>query len=143
MFSRYYQLLYRSYYYYLEVYKYLFLYMSLQGLCTYGIRGKSLDWFKSYLSGRTQAVNLNSTLSDFKNIEIGVPQGSILGPLLFIIFVNSLLDSIYNGCKCVMHAHGTSLLLNSSDPNALQNDLNSYLDKIADWFHANKLTLNI
>ena len=56
-------------------------------LNSYGTTGKELDWLKSYLSGRTQAVDINSTLSNFKNIEIGLPQGSILGPLLFIIFV--------------------------------------------------------
>ena len=117
--------------------------LLLKKLNSYGIKGTTLAWFKSYLSDRTQAVNINSTLSDFKNIEIGVPQGSILGPLLFIIFVNSLPDSIHNDCKCVMYADDTTLLLNSSDPTTLQNDLNSNLDKIADWFKANKLTLNI
>ena len=117
--------------------------LLIKKLNSYGIRGRELDWFKSYLSGRMQAVNINSTLSHFKNIEIGVPQGSILGPLLFIIFVNSLPDSIHNGCKCVMYADDTTLLLNSSDPNTLQNDLNSNLGRIADWFQANKLTLNI
>ena len=66
-----------------------------------------------------------------------------MGPLLFIIFANSLPDSIHNDCKCVMYADDTTLLLNSSDPTTLQNDLNSNLDKIADWFKANKLTLNI
>ena len=53
-------------------------------------------------------------------------------PLLFIIFVHLLPDSIHNDCKCVMYADDTTLLLNLSDPNALQNDLNSNLDKIAD-----------
>ena len=87
----------------------------IKNLNSYGIRGKALDWFKSYLSGRTQAFYANSTLSNFKNIEIGVPQGSILGPFLFIIFVNSLPDSIYNGCKCVMYADDTTLLLDMMD----------------------------
>ena len=56
----------------------------LQKLYNYGVTGNTLNWFKSYLSDRMQAVNINSTLSDFKNVNIGIPQGSILGPLLFI-----------------------------------------------------------
>ena len=57
----------------------------LKKLHNYGATGKTLNLFRSYLSGRMQAVNVNSTLSDFKHVNIGIPQGSILGPLLFII----------------------------------------------------------
>ena len=59
-----------------------------------GIKDNTLNWFISYLSNRSQVVSINSSLSDSKCIDIGVPQGSILGPLLFIIFVNSLADCI-------------------------------------------------
>ena len=74
----------------------------LQKLYNNGVTGNTLNWFKSYLSDRMQTVNINSTLSDFKNVNIGIPQGSILGPLLFIIYVNSLPDCV--DCKCVMYA---------------------------------------
>ena len=67
----------------------------------------------SYLSNRSQVVNINSTQSDFMNINIGIPQGTILGPLLFIIHVNSLPDIM--PCKCVMYADDTTILCNSSD----------------------------
>jgi len=100
-----------------------------------------LNWFKSYLTGRSQAVKVNSAISDFNDINIGIPQGSILGPLLFIIFVNSLPDSV--DCKCVMYADDTTLLVSSPDPMTLQNKLKNNLDKIATWFESNKLTLNI
>ena len=117
--------------------------MLIKKLNSYGITESALQWFKSYLSDRTQAVNVNSTLSDFKSINIGVPQGSILGPLLFIIFVNSLPESVNTSCKCVMCADDTKLLLSSSDPNILQKDLDLNLNKIASWFQTNNLTLNI
>ena len=89
----------------------------------YGIKNNTLKWFVSYLSNRAQRVNVNSTLSDFKCINIGIPQGSILGPLLFIIYVNSLPNSV--SCKCVMYADDTTLLCSSSDPIVLQQELNN------------------
>jgi len=112
----------------------------LHKLVGFGVTGIALCWFKSYLSGRTQTVSINSSLSDFKNIDIGVPQGSILGPLLFIIYVNSLPDCI--DCKCVMYADDTTLLFTASDPTTLQVNMNESLPKIASWFKTNKLTLN-
>lgn len=115
--------------------------LLIQKLHTYGVTGNALQWFTSYLSGRTQSVNINSTLSDFKEIDIGIPQGSILGPLLFIVYVNSLPDCI--NCKCVMYADDTTLLFSASDPNTLQCQMNNNMLKIAQWFENNQLTLNI
>jgi len=88
-----------------------------------------------------QTVNINSTLSDFKCVNMGIPQGSILGPLLFIIYVNSLPDCI--NCKCIMYADDTTLLFKSSDSISLQSEMNDNLSKIARWFEVNKLTLNL
>ena len=113
----------------------------LKKLHNYGVTGNTLNWFKSYLSSRMQAVNVNCTLSDFKHVNIGIPQGSILGPLLFIIYVNSLPDCI--DCKCIMYADDTTLLFKSADSTSLQSHMNDCMLKIAHWFEINKLTLNI
>ena len=113
----------------------------IKKLKLYGVDGSTLKWFKSYLSKRIQSVCVNSTMSDFKNIDIGIPQGSILGPLLFIIYVNSLPNSV--NCKCVMYADDTTLLISSSDPDTLQKELDLQLNNIINWFRLNKLTLNI
>ena len=115
--------------------------LLIDKLSEIGIKGKKLDWFRSYLSNRTQAVKIDSTLSDFKNIGIGVPQGSILGPLFFIIFVNSLANSV--NCKCNMYADDSSLLCTADNPAALQSELQKCLFAVSKWFDENKLTLNI
>jgi hypothetical protein len=71
----------------------------IKKLKKHGIDNSELLWFKSYLNNRSQTVSINATLSDFQSINIGIPQGSILGPLLFIIFVNCLSDTVYGKCK--------------------------------------------
>ena len=91
---------------------------------------------KSYLT------NVNSTLSDFQPINIGIPQGSILGPVLFIFFVNCLPCAI-SAYKPVMYADDTSFMYKAMNECELQNQLNSCLNKVAKWFDTNKLTLNV
>ena len=68
----------------------------LSKLNHYGIRGVAFNWFKSYLSDRTQYKTINNERSEIQNIKYGVPQGSILGPLLFLIYIHDLSRSIKN-----------------------------------------------
>lgn len=79
---------------------------------SYGINGICLNWFKSYLNKRKQITNINGILGQLKEVVYGVPQGSILGPIFFIMYINSLCDMNVDG-KIVVYADDTCLLLSS------------------------------
>ena len=108
----------------------------------YGIRGQSLNWFKSYLHQRQQYVTIHEQTSQYKHIKYGVPQGSILGPLLFIIYINDLENSSKTLHK-VIFADDTNLFLSHKNKSELQELLNKELHNVDHWFKANKLSLNI
>ena len=113
----------------------------LKKLEHYGIRGTLLNWFKSYLQDRQQFVYLNGACSSSKPIYFGVPQGSILGPLLFIIYINDVTHSskILN---FILFADDTNLFHCDDSITNLILVLNRELQHISDWFKANKLSLN-
>ena len=114
----------------------------LKKLYHYGIRGKAWDWFNSYLCNRKQCVCLNGIMSDYKLVTHGVPQGSILGPLLFILYINDIVNcSKY--LLFILFADDTNLFFSCKDITHLFNTVNSELDKLSIWFKANKLSLNI
>ena len=93
------------------------------------------------MNDRKQATAYRGTLSSKEEINIGVPQGSILGPLLFSIFVNDLPTHLT--CKSVLYADDTALMFSSNDSNELAVNLNSNLKKVNDWLQMNELSLNI
>ena len=98
-----------------------------------------ISWIKSYLDNRFQAVWVNHTLSEFIESEVGVPQGSILGPLLFIIFFNDLPRSL--NCSVESYADDTTLTGSGSIEN-IEVQLNNDCSTVSHWMRANKLKLN-
>ena len=113
----------------------------LSKLDHYGFRGMANNWFKSYLSNRKQFTSIRGVHSSLRELSCGVPQGSILGPLLFILLINDLPNAtnFFN----ILYADDTTLLKSSNNLANLYNEANAELEKLADWFKANKLTLNI
>ena len=102
--------------------------------------GTELDWFESYLSGRMQKVEIDGTISENRTVRMGVPQGSIMGPLLFLLYINDLPAAA--NLKCVIFADDTNLLIKGNDLNKLEYELNQELEGINDYFKANQLKLN-
>jgi hypothetical protein len=108
----------------------------------YGIRGVALNWVKSYFNNRTQFVQYNKFSSARIAIQCGVPQGSILGPLFFILYINDLPNASHL-VKPLLFADDTSICYASSDPIVLATVLNEALLNISTWMKANKLSVNI
>ena len=114
----------------------------LYKLSHYGIRGQALAWFRDYLTARKQFVSINGQDSPMKLISCGVPQGSLLGPLLFILYINDLQNSSQI-LSFICFADDTNLFLSHRNPNTLLNLMNNELQLVQSWIHANKLSLNI
>ena len=114
----------------------------LNKLYHYGVRGTVHDWFKIYFFGRIQQVDYNSSISNIKPIPSSVPQGSILGPLLFIIYINDF-------SKCLKYSNNlsfaddTTIILSAKNNNLLFQKGNKELENIDNWLIANKLSLNV
>ncbi len=107
----------------------------------YGFRGVVFDWFKSYLNDRKQFVNYNTHKSDLKRILCGVPQGSILGPLLFILYINDIINTS-TMLEFILFADDTTILYSNTDiPKQIQ-QINIELSEVNNWFKANKLSVN-
>ena len=106
----------------------------------YDLSGPSFSLLKSYLSHRCQFVSLNNCHSSSKPMNIGVPQGSILGPLLFLIYVNDLSNS--TSCNLCLFADDTCLVVSNSSFSSLEQRCNAELENLKNWCNANKLQIN-
>ena len=107
----------------------------------YGIKGCNLGWFESYLSNRKQFITYGDKQTNIETITCGVPQGSILGPLLFLIFVNDL-HKVTKYLDPIMFADDTNLFYSHKNITTLFQIVNSELKLVNEWFLANKLSLN-
>ena len=112
----------------------------LSKLSHYGVKGTPHHWFKSYLTGRQQYTTINHEKSSLSNVKYGVPQGSVLGPLLFLLYINNL-------NKAVVHSkvHNTKLLYASHSLKNLSKTVNFdlLLSNLVKWLRANKISLNV
>ena len=113
----------------------------LKKLFAYGIRGNILKLIESYLANRQQFVTINNSNSTQKTITCGVPQGSILGPLFFLLCINHL-PNVSEKLFAILFADDTSVFLEGKDLAEITNTLNAELAKLTVWLSANKLTLN-
>ena len=107
----------------------------------YGFRGNVLKWFEDYLSNRKQYVYYNSCKSQYKNIQCGVPQGSILGPLLFLLYVNDIINTS-SVLEFVLFADDTTITYSHTDILSKYDLVNKELLEVNNWFKANKLSVN-
>ena len=113
----------------------------LKKLEHYGIRGIANKWFSSYLTNRKQFVTISGYDSSIANIYFGVPQGSVLGPLLFLIYINDLHQAM-KYCKIRHFADDTNLLIKNAQIKQLQKHINIDLKQLCNWLKANKISLN-
>lgn len=118
--------------------------LMIKKLCCYGVRGKELLWFKNYLTDRKQCVVINGTTSNYLPVRSGVPQGSILGPLLFCLFINDISNlKLSEKTKLCLYADDTAIFCKSKSENELQCLAQSQFEIICKWLKLNKLILNV
>ena len=98
---------------------------------SYGIAGKLYLWLSDYLKNRTQCVKIANHISSKKRINAGVPQGSVLGPLLFLVYINDISDSLSSVCN--LFADDTSLIFSSPNIHYLETVTNHDLEKLSQW----------
>jgi putative NIF3 family GTP cyclohydrolase 1 type 2 len=116
--------------------------LLLKKMEQYGIRGKTNDWISSYLNNRSQYVKYNDCESDLLKVVCGVPQGSILGPKLFIMYINDICN-VSNKLKFILFADDTNIFYSHVNLDNLVSIVNDELKKLYDWFAVNKLSLNL
>ena len=105
---------------------------------SYGILNKELEWLKDYLFDRTQYVQWGTSLSDAGKVHSGVPQGSIIGPLLFILFYNDL-PSCLKHSEVMIYAHDTVIFVPRKDVEIIESRLSADMKRVNEWCTDNEL----
>ena len=100
-----------------------------------------MEWFRSYLEQRNQYVSYLGVQSTTQNIEYGVPQGSVLGPLLFILYSNDI-PNYLTYCQAILFADDTTVYLTGDNLQTMHDKVNTELYTLNDWFRANQLSVN-
>ena len=108
----------------------------------YGIIVIELDWLSSYLNERKQFVNFNNETSEYCEITYGVPQGSVIGPILFLLFINDISNFAVEGCVLNMYADDVIIYTSAMSTHELECKLQSCNDSISNWYDMNKLCIN-
>lgn len=106
-----------------------------------GLNDVAVNWFRSSLTNRTQVCNIGDVLSEAKEISCGAPQGSILGPLLFLIYVNDMPDTV--NCKLLLYADDSAILVSGKDTIDIEETIMKELHFVRDWLTVNKLSLHL
>ena len=114
----------------------------LRKLCNYGLSLNVIEWFESDLEDRKHVTTINGVKSEEEKCTCGIPQGSILGPLLFILYINDLPNHVSN-VTVSMYADDTALFYSSNDINEVVDKINGDLVKMDDWLSRNRLCLNV
>ncbi|XP_057316760.1 uncharacterized protein LOC130657775 [Hydractinia symbiolongicarpus] len=113
----------------------------LEKLGTLGFSNEVILWFRSYLANRTFCVSIDNLSSNPGKLECGVPQGSILGPLLFLLYVNDMPQALVQ-CDLFLYADDSCLLFQHKDITEMENALNTDFSNLCDWFVDNKLSIH-
>ena len=113
----------------------------LQKLRHYGIDDASRGWFQNYLDSRLQQTRANDMTSSLQEVRMGVPQGSVLGPLLFIVYMNDVINSITHS-STFLYADDLAIVISGKDPERVKSLLQLDLDSVSRWCSDNKLTIN-
>ena len=114
----------------------------LEKLLYYGIRGKAHSIIASYLNNRKQCVYVHNTVSSYSEVSTGVPQGSVLGPLLFLVYINDINNAVPDTSTRLFADDTTIFISDRNCTGLIQKGINT-LSKLHDWFDSNKLTLHL